>query len=51
MFILQVAFYSLKFVGIVFVSSLYDPITLSHVIAKSSLLISISQLHIEGSQI
>ena len=60
--VLQVAFFSLKFVGIVFVSSydlasassLSDSITSSHVIAESSIILAkyirCLQLHAAGFQ-
>ena len=54
-FVLQVAFFSLKFVEIVFVSSLYDSIISTRVIAKSSKILAkyfhFSQLHVVRFQI
>ena len=38
--VLQVTFFSLKFVGIVFVSSLYDFITSSQIIVESSIILA-----------
>ena len=38
--VLQVTFFSLKFVGIVFISSSYDFITLSQIIVESSIILS-----------
>ena len=47
-------FFSLKFVGIVFVSSSYDSITSSYVIAELSIIrakyFPFSQLHVAGFQ-
>ena len=53
--ILQITFFSLKFVGIVFVSSSYDSITSSYVIVESSIILAyyftFSQLHADVFQI
>ena len=49
---LQVAFLSLKFVGIIFISSSYDSITSSQIIAESFIMLAkyfpFSQLHVAG---
>ena len=46
--------FSLKFVGIVFISSLYDSITSWQIIAESSIILAkyfpFSQLHVAGLQ-
>ena len=51
---LQVAFFSLKFVKIVFVSSSYDSIISSHVVTESSVILGksfpLSRLHVAGFQ-
>ena len=51
---LQVIFFSLKFVEIVFISSSYDSITLSQIIAESSAILAecfpFSQLQVAGFQ-
>ena len=53
--ILQVAFFSFKFVGIVFVSSWYDSVTSLHAISKSSVILAnyfqFSLPHVAGFQI
>ena len=52
--VFQVPFFSLKFVVIVFVSSLHDSITLSHITAEPSRILAkhfqFSQLHVAGFQ-
>ena len=52
---LKVAFFSLKFIQTVFVSSSYDSIISSHAIAESSIILakyfSFLQLHVAGFQI
>ena len=51
---LQVIFFSLKFVRIVFISSLYNSITLSQIIPKSSIIFAkyfpFSELHVAAFQ-
>ena len=53
--VLQIACFSLKFVGIFFVSSSYDSIILSHVITESSIIFAtylpFLQLRVAGFQI
>ena len=53
--VLQVIFFSLKFVGIVFISSSYNFITSSYLITESSIILAkyfpFSQLHVAGFQI
>ena len=53
-FALQVAFFSLKFVGIVFISSSRDSITSTQIIAESSTILAkyfpFLQMHVAGFQ-
>ena len=52
LWVLKVIFFSLKFVGIVFISSLYDFVTSSQIIADSPIILAkyflFSQIHVAG---